>query len=173
MTDIIPFTQCIVPSDAVSFHQPINKVKTAITAETISSIASIPIISYEKMENMNTKIIIQNFSNFRQILYNTACLSPDELFYMCAQWHSVPKFPGWNGFMEAITDSQKYQKAHIIFFPFVNLPPSSLDCINSVLVLAAAECKKLGLKTRFVTFDQLFNLKTNEMFNIKHINIIQ
>lgn len=68
------------------------------------------------------------------ILNHTSALSFDELFWMCAHWLGVPKFPGWNGFMEAITDSQEYQRAHIIYLPFVNLPPSSLDCKNSVLI---------------------------------------
>jgi len=61
---------------------------------------------------------------------------------MCAQWLGVPKFPGWNGFMEAIIDSREYQRAHINCLPFVNLPPSSLNCINSVLIYAAGESKK-------------------------------
>lgn len=65
--------------------------------------------------------------------------------------------------MEAITDSREYQKADINFLPFVNLPPSSLDCINLVLIYAAEKCKKLGLKTCFVTFDQPLYIKARNI----------
>jgi len=65
--------------------------------------------------------------------------------------------------MEAITDSQEYQRAHINYLPFANLPPSSLDCINSVLIYVAGESKKLSLKTCSVTFDQSLYIKARNI----------
>jgi len=57
--------QCVVPADAVCLNQRINKVKTAITAETISNVASIPIISFEKSDNTNSKILLHDFDNIK------------------------------------------------------------------------------------------------------------
>lgn len=82
---------------------------------------------------------------------------------MCAQWLGIRKFFGWNGFIEAITDFQEYQRAHINCLPFVNLPPSSFNCINSVLIHATGENKKLGLKMGFVTFDQPLYLRARNI----------
>jgi hypothetical protein len=155
--------QSVIPADAVCLNQRINKVKTAITAETICIVASIPIISFEKSDNTNSKIVLHDFDQIRPTLNHTSALTFDELFWMCAQWLGVPKFPSWNGFMEAITDSQEYQRAHINYLPFVNLPPSSFDYINSVLIFAADESKKLGLKTCFVTFDQPLYIKARNI----------
>ncbi|CAI6365558.1 unnamed protein product [Macrosiphum euphorbiae] len=89
---------------------------------------------------------------------------------MCAQWLGVIKCPGWNEFMETITDSPEYQETQISFLPFVNLPPSSPDCIHSVLIFAAQECKKLNQRTCFVTFDQPLYIKARNIVESSKLN---
>lgn len=145
--------QCVVPTNAVVWKKRIEKVKKAVTAETISNIESIPIITYEKSTNADDKIEILDLSKIRPTVHKTSFLSTDELHWMCAQWFGVHKCPGWNGFMEKITDSQDYKNTQIIFLPFLNLPPSSPDCINSVINFVVEKCKKVHQKC-FVTFDQ-------------------
>lgn len=92
--------QCVVPTNAVLWNKRIEKVKKAVTAETISNIESVPIITYEKSTNADDKIEIQDLSKIRPTIHKTSLLSADELHWMCAQWFGVHKYPGWNGFME-------------------------------------------------------------------------
>lgn len=162
--------QCVVPKNAIQWNERIQKLKTVVTAETMGNIATIPIISYEKTGNMSNKIIIQDFNIIRPTVYNMTYVSPSELHWMCAQWLGVIKCPGWNGFMETITDSREYQETQIMFLPFVNLPPSSPDCIHSVLIFAAQECKKLNQRTCFVTFDQPLYIKARNIVESSKLN---
>ncbi|XP_029341748.1 uncharacterized protein LOC100571724 isoform X2 [Acyrthosiphon pisum] len=162
--------QCVVPKNAIQWNERIQKLKTVVTAETMGNIASIPIISYEKTGNMENKIIIQDFNIIRPTVYNMTYVSPSELHWMCAQWLGVIKCPGWNGFMETLTDSREYQETQISFLPFVNLPPSSPDCIHSVLIFAAQECKKLNQRTCFVTFDQPLYIKARNIVESSKLN---
>jgi len=73
--------------------------------------------------------------------------------------------------MERITDFQDYQKSQIIFLPFINLPPSSPDCINSVTNFAVEKCKKIHKKCCFVTFDQPLYSKARKI--IESTNMIE
>jgi len=83
---------------------------------------------------------------------------------MCAQWFGVYKCPGWNGFMETITESQDYKNTQIFFLPFLNLPPSSPDCINSVINFAVDKCRKVHQKFCFITFDQPLYTKARKIY---------
>lgn len=66
--------------------------------------------------------------------------------------------------------SREYQKTQISVLLFVNLPPSSPDCIYSVLIFAPQECKKLNQKTFFVTFDQPLYTKARNIVESSNLN---
>jgi len=57
--------------------------------------------------------------------------------------------------MELITATeQNYQTSMVLTLPFVNLQPTSLDAIYTVLTYAVAESQRQGQQTCVVTFDQ-------------------
>jgi len=66
--------------------------------------------------------------------------------------------------MESVTKgTTDYHTSKAMRFLFVNLPPKSVDAIYSVLANAINGCKRYGLKTRFVTFDQRLYAKVVNM----------
>ena len=92
----------------------------------------------------------------------------DEWFMAC-----TTKNPNWSGYMELATKGNtnhqtskgntNHQTSKVITLPFVNLPPSSLDAIYTVLKFAANKCKKYGQQTCFVPFDQPLYVKAVDM----------
>lgn len=57
--------QCVVPRNAIQCNERIQKLKTAVTAEKMGNIASIPIILFENPGNTIKKIIIQDIGKIR------------------------------------------------------------------------------------------------------------
>ena len=62
--------------------------------------------------------------------------------------------------MQAVVKNDKYEKSRIVILPFVNLPPSDLNALNSALCFALNECDKRNITFCPVTFDQLLYIKT-------------
>ena len=70
------------------------------------------------------------------------------------KYMDVQNIPGWNGFMSTITSSLHYQTSKVKYLPFVNLPASSYDAINTVLQFASQKSRAMNQEMCFVTFDQ-------------------
>jgi hypothetical protein len=51
-------------------------------------------------------------------------------------------------------DEDSLLNIKISFLPFLNLPPSSPDCIHSVLIITAQECKKLNQRIITPPFEE-------------------
>ena len=64
------------------------------------------------------------------------------------------------------------EKASFTFLPIINLNPSNYTCINSTLLFIIDQCKKNGIKTPSVTFDQPFWLKATEIIVDSSLNIV-
>ena len=86
------------------------------------------------------------------------------VLWMCGSWLKLTTNPSWNGYMELVTkNNTNYQMSRVITLPFVNLQPTSLDAIYTVLTFASDECKKQGQHTCVVTFDQPLYAKAVNM----------
>ena len=63
----------------------------------------------------------------------------------------------------ATEGSKTYQTSKVLILPFVNLQPSSLDAIYTVLAFAADKCEQEEQQTCVVTFDQPLYAKAVDM----------
>ncbi|XP_028418322.1 uncharacterized protein LOC114543611 [Dendronephthya gigantea] len=156
---------CVTPASGVKSQSDIERVKTCPPAEKIAAVNNVKLQRYSAS---NTKgihnIVVENPAKIRQLQSANPVHSFLDFLWMSGSWLSPPKNPSWSGYMELVTKGIiNYQTSKVITLPFVNLPPSSLDAIYTVLKFAANECEKYGQQTCFVTFDQPLYVKAVDM----------
>ena len=102
---------------------------------------------------------ITQHRNTREIIYKIASdiIIEDDREHLDMLWKISLAYAtekrGWQGYMTAITNGEKTNKASFDFLPMVNLDPNSWNCIYSVLMWGKKECERYGLDPIF-TFDQ-------------------
>jgi hypothetical protein len=152
---------CITPGSGVKPQSDIERVKTCPPAEKLAAVSKIKLQRYTASNSKGIDdIVVKNPAEIRNLQSATSVHSFLDFLWMSGSWLSPPKNPNWSGYMELVTKGNtNYQTSKVITLPFVNLPPSSLDAIYTVLKFAANECKKYGQQTCFVTFDQPLYVK--------------
>ena len=72
---------------------------------------------------------------------------------MCGTWLRLTVNPSWNGYTELITATeQNCQTSMVLTLPFVNLQPTSVDAIYTILTYAVAEYQRQGQQTCVLMF---------------------
>ena len=113
-------------------------------------------------------ILVINPAEIRNLESTSSVYSFLDYLWMSGSWLAPPKNPNWSGYMElAIKGNTNHQTSKVITLPFVNLPPSSLDAIYTVLKFAANECKKYAQQTCLVAFNQPLYVKAVDMVDEK------
>ena len=146
---------CVTPASGVKLPSD-ERIKTCPPAERLATVNKVKLHRYTAPNSKGIGgITVEDPAEIRCLeAANSVHLFLD-LLWMSGSWLSLPKNPGSSGYMELVTKGiTDYQTSKVITLPFVNLPPSSLDTIYSVLAFAVNECKRYGQQTCFVTFDQ-------------------
>ncbi|XP_071642214.1 uncharacterized protein [Temnothorax longispinosus] len=153
---------CVTPKDSLEIQGRIEKLKAMPSAAILASQAKIKIKHYGNNSGSGLKNLI-----FKE-LEQDGLQEPEHLpltyaLHVIAKSFGVDNLPSWKGYIEAIATNIEYDVSRVLCLPFVNLPPSSKDAINTVLFYAASECQKRRQKTCFVTFDQPLYIKAREI----------
>jgi len=147
---------CVTPASGVKLPSDIERIKTCPPAERLATVNKVKLHRYTAPNSKGIGgIMVEDPAEIRCLEAANSVHPFLDLLWMSGSWLSLPKNPGWSGYMELVTKGiTDYQTSKVITLPFVNLPPSSLDTIYSVLAFAVNECKRYGQQTCFVTFDQ-------------------
>ena len=141
-------------------------------ASTVTHGKGIPVIQYNPpQESGLSKLFFKHMLK----LQTPYALPPDttvDMLWHAAYFFSKGQRPGWSGFMPDVSVGNYPGKATISFLPILDLDPSDLTCIYSVLLFIIEQAKILGIHTPVVTFDQPLWLKATEVVNTKSLPIV-
>ena len=84
------------------------------------------------------------------------------ILWMYLKFKSDNKFPGWNGFMNLLTNAHDFDKS-TIFLPFINAASSDYNTIYTAMITSVDNAKALGMRTCVVTFDQPLFMKASDI----------
>ena len=147
--------KCITPKEnVINELVEIKKVNRLKQSQLLDKKGVVNATVYEDQGQSGlSKYKFKNLNNIYDLKhYNETPLSYDVLWFI-GQFFECNKIPGWQGFMEKITQKNFSNASKILYTPFVMSPPSDLDTINTCLRMALEDAEKLNLKTVFVTFD--------------------
>lgn len=156
--------RCVTPRTAMSTQGVITKLSRAPKAEELVAKYNIPVVYSDRLDNNKTGLKSITFVDVSQLLLGDRDKLPAAYnLHLWAKCLKIPNVPSWRGYMEALSQNEEYDVAQVHCLPFVNLPPSNSNTINTVLNHAHVECLKLDQKTSFVTFDQPLYIKAREL----------
>ena len=146
--------------------QPIKRQKCKLAYQIIQG-KGIPVVEYRPPENSGLSSVFFKPQLQLQMPY---ILPPDTSLDML--WHTMYFFgknqwSNWFGFMATVTNENHPGKATISFLPILDMDPSDLTCIYSVLVFILKQAEQIQVKTPVVTFDQPLWLKAMEIVKAK------
>ena len=151
--------------------QPIKRQKCKLAYQIIQG-KGIPVVEYRPPENSGLSSV---FFKPQLLLQMPYILPPDTSLDML--WHTMYFFgknqrSNWFGFMTTVTNENHPGKATISFLPILDMDPSDLTCIYSVLVFILKQAEQIQVKTPVVTFDQPLWLKAMEIVKAKSLPIV-
>lgn len=143
--------------------RPSDLVKQKPSAAQLASCCNVETVPYRATQEAGLKTI--TFEDVSTVLRNDSTqLPPHYLLYLSGKSIFEKKLPSWRGFMEVLSfDLPQDSVSRIVCLPFINEPPSKHTSINTAIVHAMAECKRLKQKTCIVTFDQPLFIKATEI----------
>lgn len=155
---------CVTPRTGVSNQGVIRKLERVPKSHELASKFNIPIICCNHLDNNKLGLQSITFNDATQLLLGDRDKFPAAYcLHIWAQCLQIPNVPSWRGYMEALSHAEDYEVTQVYCLPFVNMPPSNYDTINSVLNHAHVECLRINQKTSFVTFDQPLYAKAREL----------
>lgn len=66
------------------------------------------------------------------------------ILWMYLKFKSNNNFPGWNGFMNLLTNAWDFDLSSIIFTPFINAPPSDYNTLYTAILNSVENARSLG-----------------------------
>lgn len=165
--------ECVTPAGSMIKPDVIERLKKMPSAKEISSCSSITVKPFTSHSESGLKRIeIEDLkkltSNPSEKLTTSSC----QLLWMSGKWMKFKDIPHWNGFMDAINNSEDFDTTSIRFLPFLDLKATSSDAINSVLHFASDSCRKASKSVTCVTFDQPLYWKAKEILSSTENSLI-
>ena len=160
--------ECVTPAGSMIKPEVIERLKKMPSAREISSCSSIAVKPFTSHSESGLKSIeIEDLRKLTGTSFPIEKLgtSSCHLLWMSGKWMKFKDIPHWNGFMEAVNNSEDFDTTSIRFLPFLNLKATSSDAINSVLHFAADSCRKANKSVTCVTFDQPLYWKAREILS--------
>lgn len=155
---------CVTPKSAISHQGDIKRLTRVPKPEQLAAKINVPIICYDRFNGDQLGLKSITFGDVSQLdLGQREQLPTAYSLHILAKAMNISNIPSWRGFMETISYDNQYEVSQIYCLPFVNLPPSDMDTINTVLHSAASDCRRLHQQTAFVTFDQPLYIKAREI----------
>lgn len=154
----------MTPKSGVSHQGEIEKLTRIPKAAQLAAKINVPIVFCDRLNRNQPGLKSITFVDVAQLDFGEREKLPTAYcVHILAKSQNIPNMPSWRGYMETISHDDQYMVSRIFCLPFVNLPPSDMTTITTVLHYAATESLRLGQKTVFVTFDQPLYIKAREI----------
>lgn len=152
--------QCFTPNTSFSPRAPIDKFRSIPSAVSLREYGTTSLDVFQKQnEGGLASLTVQNITNSeREVLPMST-----DLLWLYGKWKELHFIPGWNGFMERVTENKSFVSSSILCLPFIKAPPTNYDTVYTALKTAAQKCEGQHQKICFVTFDQPLYIKAREI----------
>ncbi|GBP81140.1 hypothetical protein EVAR_88238_1 [Eumeta japonica] len=158
---IMGIIQIVTPKHSVLLEEPMPRIKETLSADDFKAKAHVPIQTYT-----NYGVVGYSKINVKDFVYGTETVSflkKVDVVWFYGKWKNE-SLPGWNGFIERLTNNHtNYSKSQISFLPFIHQPASNYNTIYTTLLCALENAKRYGHTVCIVTFDQPLYAKAREI----------
>lgn len=153
----------ITPYSAVLPGKNIPRLKNYVSADKIASydLPEVKQCNVRKNAGLSTIPITDVHEKFQ--VAGEILPSPPDLLWLYGKSSHTAQIPGWNGFMEKVTENLEFNRSKIVFLPFILAPPTDYDTIMTALLEASQKSRAHSQKTCFVTFDQPLYMKARDI----------
>ncbi|CAG9814961.1 unnamed protein product [Phaedon cochleariae] len=153
----------VTPRKAVTYERDVARLKAHVSAsDLVNKAGSVRVESYHRPTNGGLKTVKVKDINISSL--QDVVPSASDVAWLYGKNSSFSSsVPGWNGFMELGTHSEKYECSKIVCLPFINAPPSEYATVYTSILVAIGECKALNQKTCVVTYDQPLYWKARDV----------
>ncbi|CAG9782212.1 unnamed protein product [Diatraea saccharalis] len=160
---VMGMIKIVTPKDAVIYDDRIKKCTTKPSAKELATISHISLLAYEKpVVPGYSKIQVQNVHDDQVLIEKN--IDAVDFLWLYGKWKNFSPLPGWNGYLEQLTENNKnFSTSQVIFLPFIDHPASNLDTIYTTLHCAINIAKSHQQKACIITFDQPLYSKAREM----------
>lgn len=168
----------IVPKSNVPSLRCIPRLSTVPAAAEVEIENKVPIIPFQPEMNRSMKDIpIQDVLNLRNsaaslgtttsideyIPESEYIMSKEEVLWSLGVFLRIENHPPWAGFMEKHTRHRAYEVSQTLFMQFIDLPATSVDALNTSMVVARENAEILKQGTTCITFDQPLHWKARKI----------
>lgn len=150
--------ECTTPMPMHLFEHDVPKIGRELSADILGTFGNVPLQYCNKKKNGLHNLTVENISTEQKIIPSIS-----DIMWLYGKHYDIPNIPGWSGFMQNLTKRESFEVTHVKALPFVNAPPSNLDTINTVLIMAAQKTIQNGQTTTLVTFDQPLYAKARDI----------
>ena len=152
--------EAVYPEDCYENVSRVPGLLKIPTAAQVAQVKKIPLYIYKNVNPYNIKNLVAEKLNINDV--NNINMNNCELLWLYAKYKNS-SLPGWNGFMDKLTQGLSYEKCKLVALPFIDAPPSDNNTIYTALKYVATLSNDIGLQTSFVTFDQPLYKKAVEI----------
>ena len=156
--------QCVTPHNAIEKAEEIIRDVKETPSSEIVEFGKIELQDYSKNKGEGlVKLVVLEVNASNENCSKIVPTSGDFL-WLFEKWSVISKdTPGWNGFMEAATKHMDFEKSKILYFSFIENPPSDYETILTSLLYAVEKTKACNIETCIVTFDQPLYWKARDI----------
>lgn len=159
---------CVTPSRAVMPDKNIPRIQNYVPAQNVSSSIELQIKEcFVKRKSGLAAIMLEDLQGTFEIDGEILPSAPD-LIWLYGKSLKKQLMPGWNGFMEQVTDGLQFSRSKILFLPFIRTPPTDYNTVFTSLMEASNQSTAHGQKITFVTFDQPLFIKARDIVESGH-----
>lgn len=160
---VMALIQCVTPSSAIAVEESVSRIVHDRKSTNAAELGKIELVPYDKAPSDGLKTI--EVLDLDQLYPDPGPILPTsiDLLFAYGKWKCDPTVPGWNGFMEQITEQQPFEHSKILYLPFINAPPTELTTVVTTLLYAYKAGTSSGQKLIIITFDQQLYWKARDI----------
>lgn len=153
----------ISPENGLMPREPIKRLAKPASRTEIASSKKISLQDYPTLPGEGLKKIFLNLDDnaSHPSLTSIRLLT----FWSFLKFKRVSGVPGWNGFMEILTNGEDFITSKVLFLPFIYGKPSDYNTLFTSIKDCADNCQKVGLKTCIITADQPLYIKIRDIIS--------
>jgi len=137
-------------------QKKLNRHQIDTTKGVIDEIKSIPVDNLTGLSNF----IFRNVDELYPSKKYFEVISSYDVLWMMGKFLQIKNFPGWQGYMNKITQTRDHEVSTIVSIPFIMAPPNDINTIYTSMKLAIDHIKDINLKTILITFDLPLYMKS-------------
>lgn len=162
--------EIVTPGDGIQSRRPIKRLKILPPESEFAKHGNIPLQIYPASTGVGFSKIIIKLSEVEPDIKKFTTNGQLNILWTYLKFKNNNKFPGWNGFMNLLTNAHDFDVSSIIFLPFINAAPSDYNTIYTTIKNSVDNAKELSMRTCILTFDQPLYMKARDIASAVYLS---